>query len=119
MQIWGLTEEQIHEAMYRVNEVYGHLIYNRSPEKVGRAYRLTLRMLTSDSVGAAMSDPRNIYGQPVGTPRKSVSADWDVHGAFMAAIYSIADNARIKTAQVDLHSYEDFFEHYPPGIEYY
>jgi hypothetical protein len=115
VKVWGLSEEQLHEAMYRAGTVYPGLIFNRAPEKQGRAYRLTLRMVSSDAMGAKMSEPRNIYGELVGTPRKTVSADWDVHGTYMAAVFSINPNARIQTAQADLRGVDEFFAHYPVG----
>jgi hypothetical protein len=51
--------------------------------------------------------------------RKGVHADWDAHGAFMAAVYSINLDARIKTAVADLRSVEDFLAHYPEGGKYF
>lgn len=115
MQIWGITEIQASDALAYVEAEYPGVIFNREPEKYGSGIRCTLRMETSRDHGAKMSEPRNIYGELVGTPRRTVSADWDVHGAFMAAVYNINPKARIKTALVDMRGVQDFIFHYPEG----
>lgn len=115
MHIWGITTEQASEAMYNANEHYPGLIFNREPEQYGRAVRLTLKMSHMDDEGAA---DNAYWNDGRGSGRRGSYASWDVHGAFMAEVFNLNPEARIKTAACDLRGVIDFLEHHPRGEMY-
>jgi hypothetical protein len=116
VQIWGITTEQASEAMYNANEHYPGLIFNREPEQYGRAVRLTLKMASLDSdgaVGAAFWNGEESY-----SGRRGRYASWHAHGAFMAEVFNLNREARIKSAGGDIRGVSEFLDHYPDGVVY-
>ena len=76
------TLEQIQEALDKANEHFGgNLIFNRGPDKYGKAYRVTLRVEDSKGLGHRLTVSR-YYGKQ----RRLVSACWHAHGRFFDAL---------------------------------
>jgi len=94
MLIKNVTESELEKALELVNEKYGdNVIWNRF-EKVGKQFRVTLRVKNSHGPGARL-------GQTFGDskPRHLISACWHVHGDFFDALFSVNSDAVVKTSR--------------------
>ena len=89
MEFRNCTQDDLQAALVKVNEKYGgNVIWNRSPERVGRRFRATLKVASSKGAGARRSH----------SGRRLASACWHAHGHFFEALFSIAPEAVVKSA---------------------
>ena len=104
MIVRGATREELDKALELVNVKYkGNVCWNRQPEKVGKGFRLTLRVKDSKEPGHRLGCSRGLffahnYDEEVkfSKRRRLVSACWHVHGDFFGAL---PPDARIITGR--------------------
>lgn len=108
MKIWGLTEDQLYEALDNASYPYGHnLRFKRYPEKRGRAYICTLTVVNSHKRGSRRSLDYK------GDVRRVAAACWHAHRDFMEWCFLMNPDARIQTMLADYRGLEDFQVFFP------
>ncbi len=104
MKVWGVSIEDVHEALATVNRIYaGNIRFKREPEETGRAVSFTLTVNSSRGAGA-----RRGQGG-----RRIAAACWHVHRDIYFALYNVNPGARIQTAIADYRGYVDFSDQCP------
>ena len=101
MKAWGITSEELEQALQTVNGAGyydGNLRWKRSPEASGRAFAFTLTVNRSEKRGARRSN----------TGRRIAAACWHAHRDMFRAIFAINPEARIKSATADYRGVDHF-----------
>ena len=95
MIVRGATREELGKALELVNVKYqGNVSWNRRPEKVGKGFRLTLRVKDSKGPGHRLGyTSGSLYFAKThdeevkfSRRRRLVSACWHIHGDFFEAL---------------------------------
>lgn len=96
MLIRNVSLTDLEMALGDTNDAFeNNVIWNRSPEPVGKGFRLTLRVKDSKGAGARRSH----------TGRRLVSACWHVHGTFFDAL---PEKAVIRTSDSITHPNDEW-----------
>lgn len=96
MLIRNVSLLDLETALGDTNDAFeNNVIWNRSPEPVGKGFRLTLRVKDSKGAGARRSN----------AGRRLVSACWHVHGTFFD---NLPEGAAIRTGEITVHPHEDW-----------
>ena len=94
MIVRGATMEELDKALELVNVKYqGNVCWNRRPEKVGRGFRLTLRVKDSKGLGHRLGSTGPIFFAKnhdeevkFSKRKRLISACWHIHGDFFEAL---------------------------------
>lgn len=108
MKIWGLTKEELTQALLEADRQYGHNVrFKRFPTKDGRAYRLTITVFDSHRPGS-----RRSFNSEGGI-RRVAAACWHAHRDFMRMVFRANPDARIQTMLADYRGSENFEAFFP------
>lgn len=111
MKIQGLTEQQLADAMDNATAWFeDNLTFNRYPEPTNRrgdSFNLTLRVYDSTGPGAKRG--------PSG--RRTVSANYNAHYAFMREVFNINPGAKITSAMATYNGVAEF-ELFADDVQY-
>lgn len=103
MEARGVTREDLLRALSVVNAGYeNNVAFNRLDFDGDSRTNFTLRVYSSQEKGARHS----------GTGRRMVSACWHVHRDFLAALFELAPDARVRTALADYRGRASFEEQF-------
>lgn len=93
MLVKNITITQLNTVLEQINNLYdNNIVWNRSPEPVGKQFRFTIKVKDNKGKGAKVS-----Y-RYASKPRRTASACWHAHGSLFAVILIICPKAIITSS---------------------
>lgn len=111
MQIWGLTEEQVYQALADANKIYEDNLLLKSGRWNGSRQEGLVRRGRSFTAKLYCRSSRAKGAKRVGVQqRRSRHANYHAHYAFMFACFAINPEARIKSMMEDYKGVAEFLD---------